>query len=56
LGPLIQISAYLASIGIAIDFLGVKKFEFGSCLVTSMGSLGVEECMVNIPRNNFFLL
>ncbi len=51
MGPIMQISAYLASIGASIGFLGVKKFEFGSCIVTSIGSLGMDNCFVPIPRN-----
>ncbi len=39
--------------------MGIKKYEFGSCVVTSVGSLGLENCLVPIPRIlyiSYFLL
>ena len=53
LGPLIQISSYLSSIGIALELIGLKKFEFGSCVITSIGSLGIEDSYAPIPPLTF---
>jgi hypothetical protein len=53
LGPLIQISSYLSSIGVALELIGLKKFEFGSCVITSIGSLGIENSFAPIPPLTF---
>jgi hypothetical protein len=50
IGPIMQVSSYLASIGISVNFLGVKGYEFGSCVLTSIGSLGIESGFPPIPR------
>ena len=52
-GPILQVSSYLASIGISINFLGIKKYEFGSCVLTSIGSIGVEDGYAPIPPLSF---
>ncbi len=52
-GPILQVSSYLASIGISINFLGIKKYEFGSCVLTSIGSIGVEDAYPPIPPLSF---
>ncbi len=52
-GPILQVSSYLASIGISVNFLGIKKYEFGSCVLTSIGSIGVEDGYAPIPPLSF---
>ena len=51
LGPILQITGYISSIGISIKSLGLTKNEFGSCVVTSIGTLGIEDGYPPIPRN-----
>ncbi len=52
-GPLTHIVSYLSSIGLKIEALGLKKFEFGSCVITSIGSLGIEDSFAPIPPLTF---
>ena len=52
-GPLTQIVSYLSSIGIRIDALGLKRFEFGSCVVTSLGKLDIADSYAPIPPLTF---
>ena len=53
MGPFTDIFAYLSAIGVQAEFLGVRKFEFGSCVITSIGSLGIEYSLVPIPPVSF---
>ena len=53
LGPVIQIISFLSSIGLSIEILGLKKFEFGSCVITSIGSLGIDDSYAPIPPLTF---
>jgi hypothetical protein len=53
IGPIIQFTSYLANIGLAVKLLGVKKYEFGSCVLTSIGSIGVEDGYPPIPPLTF---
>jgi hypothetical protein len=55
IGPIMQVSSYLASIGISVDIFGVKGYEFGSCVLTSIGSLGIESGFPPIPRIQLFI-
>ncbi len=42
--PLLTVTGWLASaVGMSIPALGVKPFPFGSCVVTSVGMLGLDE-------------
>jgi hypothetical protein len=50
---LLQVASFLGSIGVTIDILGVKKFEFGSATITSVGSIGLEDAFAPIPRIYF---
>jgi pyruvate/2-oxoglutarate dehydrogenase complex dihydrolipoamide acyltransferase (E2) component len=52
-GPFTQIVSYLSSIGVKFDALGLKKFEFGSCVITSIGGLGIEHSYAPIPPLTF---
>jgi hypothetical protein len=52
-GPFTQIVSYLSSIGVKFDALGLKKFEFGSCVITSIGGLGIEYSYDPIPPLTF---
>lgn len=51
---ILQCAAFLSSIGITINCLGVKKFEFGSATLTSVGSIGLEDAFAPIPRKFYF--
>ena len=53
MGPLTQLFSYLSAIGVKAEFLGVRKFEFGSCVITSIGGLGIEYSLVPIPPVSF---
>ena len=53
LGPFIQIISFLSSIGLSLEILGLKKFEFGSCVITSIGSLGIDDSYAPIPPLTF---
>jgi pyruvate/2-oxoglutarate dehydrogenase complex dihydrolipoamide acyltransferase (E2) component len=53
LGPLAQIFSYISSIGIQIKTLGLKQFEFGSCVITNIGSIGIENSFAPIPPISF---
>lgn len=53
MGPVLQLVSYLSSIGIALTQVGLKKFEFGSCVVTSVGSVGIENSFAPIPALTF---
>ena len=46
MGPMTQIFSYISSIGIKVKSLGLKQFEFGSCVITSIGGLGIENSFV----------
>lgn len=50
-GPITQMVTYLSSAGIGVDILGVPKHEFGTCTITSVGSLGIDDAFAPIPRN-----
>ena len=52
-GPFTQIVSYLSSIGLKIKAIGLKRFEFGSCVITSIGSLGIEDSYAPIPPLTF---
>ena len=52
-GPFTQIVSYLSSIGVKFNALGLKKFEFGSCVITSIGGLGIEHSYAPIPPLTF---
>lgn len=42
--PLLFVTGWLASaLGVSIPALGVEKFPFGSCVITSVGMLGLDE-------------
>lgn len=44
LKPIVAITGFLASsLGLSIPFLGVERFPFGSCIVTSVGMFGLDE-------------
>lgn len=53
MGPICQACSYFAAIGYNMPMLGFKKFEFGSCVITSVGSLGVEDSFAPIPALTF---
>eukprot|EP00340_Litonotus_pictus_P000649 CAMPEP_0170520986 /NCGR_PEP_ID=MMETSP0209-20121228/6316_1 /TAXON_ID=665100 ORGANISM="Litonotus pictus, Strain P1" /NCGR_SAMPLE_ID=MMETSP0209 /ASSEMBLY_ACC=CAM_ASM_000301 /LENGTH=268 /DNA_ID=CAMNT_0010807609 /DNA_START=87 /DNA_END=893 /DNA_ORIENTATION=+ len=53
LALIVQITSYIASIGIGFKPFGVTPFEFGSCVITSIGSLGIEEGYPPIPPPTF---
>jgi len=53
LAPLVQITSYLSSIGVGIKELGMRPFEFGSCVITSIGSIGISDAFVPIPPPSF---
>lgn len=46
LEPVILLTGWLGSIGIAIPALGVKPFPFGTLYVTSIGMLGLDSAYV----------
>ena len=48
-----QIFSYISSIGIQVKLLGVRQFEFGSCVITNIGSIGIENSLVPIPPVSF---
>lgn len=52
-GPFTQIFSYLSSIGLRIDTLGLKRFEFGSCVITSLGKLDIDNSYAPIPPLTF---
>lgn len=52
-GPFTQIFSYLSSIGLRIDALGLKRFEFGSCVITSLGKLDIDNSYAPIPPLTF---
>lgn len=53
LSPLIQITSYLSSIGFSFKAIGLKPFEFGSCVITSIGSIGISDGYPPIPPPAF---
>ena len=53
LGPMTQIFSYISSIGIQVKTLGLKQFEFGSCVITNIGSIGIENSFAPIPPVSF---
>ena len=53
LALLMQITSYISSIGYSIKQVDLKKFEFGTCVVTSIGSLGIEDGHPPIPPPTF---
>jgi len=47
---LLEISAFLTvHLGISVPPLGLTKFPFGGCVVTSVGMLGVKDAYVPFP-------
>jgi len=41
---ILWLSGFLTgSLGISLDFLGLQKFPFGSCIITSVGMFGLDE-------------
>jgi hypothetical protein len=52
-GPFVQIFSYLSSIGLKITAIGLKRFEFGSCIVTSLGKLDIDNSFAPIPPLSF---
>ena len=53
MGPMTQIFSYISSIGIQVKTLGLKQFEFGSCVITNIGSIGIENSFAPIPPVSF---
>merc|ERR1712232_531589 len=50
LKPLVYWVGFLGgSLGVSIPMFGVKKFPFGSCLVTSVGMMGLDRAFVPFP-------
>jgi len=50
LKPLVYWVGFLGgSLGLSIPMFGVKKFPFGSCLVTSVGMMGLDRAFVPFP-------
>ena len=45
-----DILAYLSGIGIEAKMFGIKKFEFGSCVVTSVGSIGLRSAFAPLIK------
>ena len=52
-GAFTQIVSYLSSIGLKMKSIGLKNFEFGSCVITSIGGLGIENSFAPIPPLTF---
>ena len=52
-GAFTQVVSYLSSIGLKFESFGIKKFEFGSCVITSIGGLGIENSFAPIPPLTF---
>ena len=52
-GPITQIVGYLSSIGVKVKAIGLRKFEFGSFVITSIGGLGIEHSYAPIPPFTF---
>ena len=52
-GPFTHMVSYLSSIGLRIDALGLKRFEFGSCVITSWGKLDIDDSYAPIPPLTF---
>ena len=52
-GPITQIVGYLSSIGVKVKAIGLRKFEFGSFVITSIGGLGIEHSYAPIPSFTF---
>ena len=52
-GPFTHMVSYLSSIGLRIDALGLKRFEFGSCVITSLGKLDIDDSYAPIPPLTF---
>ena len=52
-GPITQIVSYLSSIGYKVKAIRLKKFEFGSFVITSIGGLGIEHSYAPIPPFTF---
>ena len=47
LRPCCWIAGYLANaVGLDVSALGARRFHFGCCMVTSLGSIGVEKAIV----------
>ena len=53
MGPMTQIFSYISSIGIKVKSLGLKEFEFGSCVITNIGSISIENSFAPIPPVSF---
>lgn len=53
LSLLIQASSYFSSIGVGLKALGMKPFEFGTCIITSIGSIGISDGYPPIPPPTF---
>ncbi|EDQ86499.1 uncharacterized protein MONBRDRAFT_10839 [Monosiga brevicollis MX1] len=51
LEPVIHLTGWLGSIGVAIPALGVKPYPFGTIYVTSIGMLGLDSA--NVPFSPF---
>lgn len=42
--PLVKLTGFLGgAMGLDLKFLGVEKFPFGSCMITSVGMFGIDE-------------
>lgn len=52
-GPFMQMVSYLSSIGLKMDAIGLKRFEFGSCVITSLGKLDIDNSYAPIPPLTF---
>ena len=52
-GPITQIVSYLSSMGYKVKAIGLRKFEFGSFVITSIGGLGIEFSFAPIPPFTF---
>lgn len=53
LALLVQAFSYISSIGLSFKPFGVRSNEFGSCVITSIGSLGIEDGFPPIPPPTF---
>ena len=53
LGPTSQVVSYLSSIGLGVKLVWLKRFEFVSFVIKSIGGLGIEHCYANIPTFTF---
>ena len=48
-----QILSYLSFIGLSLSLIGLMICEFGSCVITNIGSIGIEDSFAPIPALTF---